>query len=155
MVVIQAAGARRLLPQTFFDSRAILSWNTGTSCRKKCRRKKQWPGTPCLRGRKLASEMSRRLSPAAAVVEFKAAISPADGILIATPEYNDGIPGVLTTAIDWGSRPPGAAPLAGKPVALQSARSPRLLQRSGKRRLFGQYLVQRGDRGRALAHGRG
>ena len=37
----------------------------------------------------------------AAVVEFKAATRAADGILIATPEYNDGIPGVLTTAIDW------------------------------------------------------
>src|SRR5207249_11661103 len=40
-LVIQAAGARRLSPQTFFDSRAILSLNIGTSCRKKCRRKKQ------------------------------------------------------------------------------------------------------------------
>src|SRR5690349_12452736 len=57
----------------------------------------------------------------AAVVEFKAAIRAADGVLIATPEYNDGIPGVLTTAIDWGSRPPGIAPLAGKPVALMGA----------------------------------
>jgi chromate reductase, NAD(P)H dehydrogenase (quinone) len=55
------------------------------------------------------------------VVEFKAAIRAADGALIATPEYNDGIPGVLTTAIDWGSRPPGIAPLAGKPVALMGA----------------------------------
>src|SRR5207237_4833814 len=57
----------------------------------------------------------------AAVVEFKAAIRAADGVLIATPEYNDGIPGVLTTAIDWGSRPPGAAPLTGKPVAIMGA----------------------------------
>jgi chromate reductase, NAD(P)H dehydrogenase (quinone) len=57
----------------------------------------------------------------AAVMEFKAAIRAADGVLIATPEYNDGIPGVLTTAIDWGSRPPGAAPLTGKPVALMGA----------------------------------
>ena len=57
----------------------------------------------------------------AAVVAFKAAIRAADGVLIATPEYNDGIPGVLTTAIDWGSRPPGIAPLAGKPVALMGA----------------------------------
>jgi chromate reductase len=56
-----------------------------------------------------------------AVVEFKAAIRAADGVMIATPEYNDGIPGVLTTAIDWGSRPPGAAPLTGKPVALMGA----------------------------------
>ena len=57
----------------------------------------------------------------AAVVEFKAAIRAADGVLIAIPEYNDGIPGVLTTAIDWGSRPPGAAPLTGKPVSLMGA----------------------------------
>jgi chromate reductase len=57
----------------------------------------------------------------AAVVEFKAAIRAADGVIIATPEYNDGIPGVLTTAIDWGSRPPGVAPLTGKPVALMGA----------------------------------
>src|SRR5947209_7201106 len=70
----------------------------------------------------------------AAVVEFKAAIRAADGVIIATPEYNDGIPGVLTTAIDWGSRPPG---IAG---------SPRLPQRIVKRRLFGQHLMYRGDR---------
>ncbi len=57
----------------------------------------------------------------AAVVEFKAAIRAADGVLIATPEYNDGVSGVLTTAIDWGSRPPGVAPLTGKPVALMGA----------------------------------
>jgi chromate reductase, NAD(P)H dehydrogenase (quinone) len=57
----------------------------------------------------------------AAVVAFKAAIRAADGVIIATPEYNDGIPGVLTTAIDWGSRPPAAAPLTGKPVALMGA----------------------------------
>src|SRR4029077_17241940 len=53
----------------------------------------------------------------AAVVAFKTAIRAADGILIATPEYNNGIPGVLTTAIDWGSRLPGLSPLARKPVA--------------------------------------
>src|SRR5437899_4338294 len=58
MVAIQAAGARRLLPRTFFDSRAILSLNIGTSCRKKCRRKKQWPATPCLRGRNVSSALT-------------------------------------------------------------------------------------------------
>src|SRR5439155_27021164 len=63
MVVIQAAGARRLLPQTFFDSRATLSLNIGTSCRKKCRRKKQWPATPCLRGRKIVAGPSSALTP--------------------------------------------------------------------------------------------
>ena len=38
-----------------------------------------------------------------AVSVFKSALSRADGILIATPEYNDGIPGVLGNAMDWGS----------------------------------------------------
>ena len=56
-----------------------------------------------------------------AVTAYKQSLSSADGILIATPEYNDGIPGVLTTAIDWGSRLPGRAPLSGKPVALMGA----------------------------------
>jgi chromate reductase, NAD(P)H dehydrogenase (quinone) len=56
-----------------------------------------------------------------AVERFKTSLREADGLLIATPEYNDGIPGVLTTAIDWGSRLPGRAPLTGKPVALMGA----------------------------------
>ena len=57
----------------------------------------------------------------ASVAAFKTALGQADGILIATPEYNDGIPGVLTNAIDWGSRLPGRAPLMGKPAALMGA----------------------------------
>jgi chromate reductase, NAD(P)H dehydrogenase (quinone) len=55
------------------------------------------------------------------VVTFKALVREADGVLIATPEYNDGIPAVLTNAIDWGSRLPGGAPLSGKPVAVVGA----------------------------------
>lgn len=38
------------------------------------------------------------------VAAFKAAIGEADAILIATPEYNYGVPGVLKNAIDWASR---------------------------------------------------
>jgi chromate reductase len=56
-----------------------------------------------------------------AVTAYKAALSAADGVLIATPEYNDSIPGVLGNAMDWGSRLPGRSPLMWKPVALMGA----------------------------------
>jgi chromate reductase, NAD(P)H dehydrogenase (quinone) len=55
------------------------------------------------------------------VVALKEAIHAADALLIATPEYNRGIPGVLKNAIDWASRPPLASPLTGKPVAIMGA----------------------------------
>lgn len=55
------------------------------------------------------------------VVKFKSALEKADGLLIATPEHNAGLPGLVTNAIDWGSRLPGRAPLTGKPVALMGA----------------------------------
>jgi chromate reductase len=55
------------------------------------------------------------------VGEFKAKIRAADAILIATPEYNYSIPGVLKNAIDWASRPPRDNSFAGKPVAIMSA----------------------------------
>jgi chromate reductase len=53
-----------------------------------------------------------------AVQELRDAIDRADAILIATPEYNSSIPGQLKNAIDWASRPRGAAALLGKPVAV-------------------------------------
>ena len=55
------------------------------------------------------------------VVAFKRAIAAADGLLIATPEYNHGVPGVTKNAIDWASRPPRESPLDGKPVAVIGA----------------------------------
>lgn len=58
------------------------------------------------------------------VVEaFKAAITEADALLIATPEHNHSLPGVLTTALDWASRPARRSPLAGKPVGMVGAAS--------------------------------
>jgi chromate reductase len=55
------------------------------------------------------------------VKEFKAKIRSADAILIATPEYNYSIPGVLKNAIDWASRPYGDNAFEDKPVAVMSA----------------------------------
>lgn len=55
------------------------------------------------------------------VVEFKEAIRNADGLLIATPEYNHGVPAVTKNAIDWASRPPKNAPLNEKPVGILGA----------------------------------
>lgn len=55
------------------------------------------------------------------VAAFKDAIAGADLVLISTPEYNHGVPGVMKNAIDWASRPPGGAPLNGKAVGLIGA----------------------------------
>lgn len=59
--------------------------------------------------------------PPEKVKEFKAKIKTADAILIATPEYNYSIPGVLKNAIDWASRPYADNSFKDKPVALMSA----------------------------------
>ena len=59
--------------------------------------------------------------PPEKVKEFKAKIRAADAILIATPEYNYSIPGVLKNAIDWASRPYGDNAFEDKPVAIMGA----------------------------------
>jgi chromate reductase, NAD(P)H dehydrogenase (quinone) len=55
------------------------------------------------------------------VTRLKKSIASADALLIATPEYNYGVSGVLKNAIDWASRPAMKSPLAGKPVAIVGA----------------------------------
>jgi chromate reductase len=55
------------------------------------------------------------------VRRLRAAIAVADGVLIATPEYNQSFPGVLKNAIDWVSRPGPVEVLAQKPVAVIGA----------------------------------
>jgi len=57
----------------------------------------------------------------AKVREFKARIRACDALLIATPEYNYSIPGVLKNAIDWASRPFGDNSFEDKPVAFMGA----------------------------------
>ena len=60
------------------------------------------------------------------VAEFKAAVHAADLVLLATPEYNGGLPAVLKNAVDWGSRPPRPQAWDGKPVAIMGATPGRL-----------------------------
>jgi chromate reductase len=55
------------------------------------------------------------------VKDFKSKIREADAILIATPEYNYSVPGVLKNAIDFATRPYGDNPFNEKPVAIMSA----------------------------------
>ena len=59
--------------------------------------------------------------PPVPVADLRARIGAADGLLIATPEYNYGVPGVLKNAVDWASRPADSSVLRRKPVALMSA----------------------------------
>lgn len=55
------------------------------------------------------------------VEALRQAMREADAVLVATPEYNHSIPGVLKNAFDWASRPAGQSALTGKPAAVIGA----------------------------------
>lgn len=62
-------------------------------------------------------DQDRETDPDEAVAELRGRIERADGLLIATPEYNGSVPGLLKNALDWASRPRSGAALANKPAA--------------------------------------
>jgi chromate reductase len=67
------------------------------------------------------ADLERDEGAPAAVQRLKTAIAAADALLIATPEYNRPIPGVLKDAPDWASRDSSESPLRGKPAAILGA----------------------------------
>lgn len=60
----------------------------------------------------------------AEVTQLAGQIKAADGILIASPEYNKGVTGAMKNALDWVSRVPGSA-FKGKPTVVMSANAGR------------------------------
>ena len=59
--------------------------------------------------------------PGPEVNAWREAVSQADALLFATPEYNSSVPGVLKNAVDWASRPIATAALRNKPTAVIGA----------------------------------
>jgi chromate reductase len=55
------------------------------------------------------------------VADLRSKGAGSDGIVIATPKYNRGVPGVLKNALDWASRPAFASCFRGKPVLIISS----------------------------------
>ncbi|MGJ8616570.1 MAG: NADPH-dependent FMN reductase [Sulfitobacter sp.] len=56
-----------------------------------------------------------------AVQKLQSQLAASDALLLVTPEYNNGVPGVFKNAIDWMSRGPGLDMFVGKPVAVIGA----------------------------------
>jgi len=66
------------------------------------------------------ADLEEGVTPAA-VEDLRQAMREADAVLVATPEYNHSIPGVLKNALDWASRPAGQSALNGTPAAVIGA----------------------------------
>ena len=68
-------------------------------------------------------DLEARAGSPEAVEALKARVLASDGLLLVTPEYNNGIPGVFKNAIDWLSRPADDIPrvFGGRPFALAGA----------------------------------
>ena len=73
------------------------------------------------RAHSLLQRRRREAGRSRAGAALKEADRAADALLFVSPEYKYGIPGVLTNALDWASRPPGQSPLNGKPAAIMGA----------------------------------
>ena len=69
------------------------------------------------------ADLEAREGLPAAVATLKDQVAACDGLLLGTPEYNNGIPGVFKNGIDWLSRPPAdiGRVFKGRPVALLGA----------------------------------
>ena len=61
------------------------------------------------------------VGPPEGVARLRQAVQAADGLLLVTPEYNHGVPGVMKNAFDWLSQPLRESVLDGKPTALMGA----------------------------------
>jgi hypothetical protein len=93
-------------------------------------------------------------TPPTRVTRLKEAVRAADAVLLATPEYNYSIPGVLKNAIDWGSRPIRENAWARVPVAILGA--PGFRRHGGSaRRCRCRRVRQLGPFRRDLLHRRG
>lgn len=55
------------------------------------------------------------------VTVLKEGLTRADGVIIVSPEYNNGMPAVVKNALDWAASPPQESPLPKKPIALAGA----------------------------------
>jgi len=75
----------------------------------------------CLSGLPLFDEDVEKSAYPKAARALREHIRGSDAVLIATPEYNFSVPGVLKNALDWVSRPLADPVMAGKPVGIMGA----------------------------------